>query len=207
MVVFEDFIKLSEEEKQAILPAVNKLLDGRDYDLDTVTMMSVDLPFYHGYQFIELADHSVHPVRKNYALYNDIDGETHLWNFSNECVYQLNKQIPIMLDSENIYDYVRFFFAYVGGSQGRFTVVDSIDDIAWREPPPPNAKEVISKMIAPLSLVKENQDGSYVLQSNMMFKTGLFKSHITITQDGFVSMNNEEMLIEDMPVLDEVVGF
>ena len=88
-----------------------------------------------------------------------------------------------------------------------FLVIENIDDIAWRENPPPNAHEVISKMIEPLTLLEQKDDGSYVINAFMVFKTGLFKAKITVSSDGTVNMSNEEMLIEDMPILDDVIGY
>ena len=40
----------------------------------------------------------------------------------------------------------------------------------------------------------------------MMFKDSLFKSDVTVQDNGVVSLQNEELLIEDMPVLDDTFG-
>lgn len=202
----EEFTKLSPEDIQSVLGHINPSLGDQAYDPDKATVMSADLSFYHGYQFVHVADHSVHPARNHYAVYNDIDGEHYVSDFTNDFIYGLNKNLGLMLDEDNVLDYIRFFFANVVGQHGRFLVVEAIDDIAWRENPPPNAREVISKMIEPLTLLEQKADGSYIVQAYMVFKTGLFKADVSVAADGVITLSHEEMLIEDMPIIDDVIG-
>lgn len=206
-MLHEEFTKVETEEIEGILSHVNPTLGDQAYSADNTTIMMADLSFYHGYVLLEISDHSVHPLRRHYVVYNETDGTHHIVDYTNEFIYGLNKSIPLMLDDINVFEYLRFFFAHVAGAHGRFLVIENIDDIAWRENPPPNAREVISKMIEPLTLLEAKKDGSYLVNAFMVFKTGLFKAKITITSDGTVNMGNEEMLIEDMPILDDVIGY
>ena len=61
-------------------------------------------------------------------------------------------------------------------------------------------------MVIPVSLVKTEANGNFELQATMVFKDSLFKSAVTVKPDGIVSLHNEELLIEDMPVLDDTFG-
>ena len=202
----EDFIKLDPENNDVILQSINPSLGDQAYDPAVTTIMEADLPFYHGYSFLDISDSSVYPERRHYAIYNEIDGEHYVIDFTNDLIYGLNKKLPIMLDEDNLFDYIRFFFKHVSGQHGRFLIIENIDDIAWRENPPPNAREVISGMIEPLTLLETKVDGSYSVKAFMVFKTGLFKAEITVSADGQIDLSHEEMLIEDIPILDDVVG-
>jgi len=83
--------------------------------------------------------------------------------------------------------------------------VENVDDLNWRDDPPPSARKAVSELIDPLILEKEDKDAFY-LRGCMMFKDSLFKSLIKVESDGMVSLHEEELLVEDMPVLDDVFG-
>ena len=40
----------------------------------------------------------------------------------------------------------------------------------------------------------------------MVFKDSLFKSEVEVKPSGLVSLSNEELLVEDLPVLDDTFG-
>lgn len=203
----DDFIILNDEEKNNILQVLNQKLGDQSYDFDDCTIRSALIPFYHGYEYLDIVDTASHPARKHCVLHSEIDGDMRIIEHTNAYIYQLNKEIPLMLDYDNVFDYARFFFAHVVGAHGRFHITESIDDIRWKEQPAPNAYEVISKMIQPLAILAEHKDGSYDLMANFMFKTGLLKAQLHVNQDGIVTMSNEEMMVEDIPAYDDVVGY
>ena len=200
----EAMTQLELDETATILDQINPLIEGNPYDPVETTIMAIDLLFYHGYQYCEISDHTAHPKRRHVAIYSH--GDPHILNFTNEAIYKLNAHIGIQIDDTTIYDYVRFFFHHSTGQHGRFLIVENIDDIAWKENPPPNARAAIAKMIEPVTLKDKHEDGSYTLNAHMVFKNGLFRSDITVAKDGTVTMSNEELLIEDMPILDDVIG-
>lgn len=203
--MFDDaFLKLGEEEAARILDEVNPQIDGRDYDPLETTVLAVDLPFYEEYQFLDIQDHTSTPAQRNFSFYKP--GDARVIDFTNDPIYQLNADAPILLNTDNLATYVKFFFTYVSGRHGRFLVVENVDDINWKEDPPPNARAAIAKMITPLVLKEEKDDGSYILSCNLVFKTGLFKSDVIVKPNGLVALQNEELVIEDMPILDDVIG-
>lgn len=203
---YEDFTKLNEDLAQPVLDHLNEAFPDLELDEDDITIQSADIPFYHGYEILEVYNHKVHPVKKDYFIYNEDDGEAHLMDYTNDFIYKINKKIPIMLDQESILDYVKFFFTYVSGSQGQFKIINSMGDIPWRDTPPPNAHDAISGMINPVAIIEENiKKGTFKLQAYMIFKTGLFKSIIDVDKFGQITMSEEEMLIEDMPLIDDIM--
>ena len=202
--MFQDaFDKLELEEIAIILDRVNSEIEGVDFDPVNTVIMAVDMPFYPGYRFLDIADHTNSPPTQRFVLLSD--ERFSVLNFSNEPIYALNRELPIKLSKDPVLDYMRFFFAYVRGRHGRFLVVEYVDDIAWKDDPPPPARKAIGKMLKPLKLT--NKDGEpFQTETTMVFKDSLFSATITATPEGMVSLTDEELLIEDMPVLDDVFG-
>lgn len=200
----EAFTKLELDEVATIMDKVNPLLEGTLFDPVETTIMAQDIGFYEGYRFLDIADHTVMPVMRCYAIYKPDD--VVMLNWTNEPIYALNKRVPIKLNSENVADYVRFFFTYVRGVHGRFIISENVDDIQWKEEPPPSARRAIGKMLAPVTLKETSEQGVFHLEAYMMFRDSLFKSQVYVQPDGMIQLIDEELLIEDMPVLDDVFG-
>ena len=201
--MFQDaFVKLESPEVEQLLSDVNPSLEGASFEANTTTVMVYDLPFYPGYRFVDISNYQEHPSVHRYLIYKP--GEITVLNWSNEPIYQLNQNVPIQLNDSNVFEYVRFFFTYVSGRHGRFIISENVDDIQWREEPPPAARKAIGQMIGPLKLLNKESDGTYNIEASMMFKDSLFKAQIHVKPNGLVSLSNEELVIEDMPVLDDV---
>jgi len=200
----EAFEKIEPADVPAILDKINPLVEGIIFDAAETIIMGIDIPFYKGYRLLDIADYSSMPASRRFVAYSAKNAVA--LNFTNEPIYKLNQEVPIKLTEDNIADYVRFFFSFVRGKHGHFLITESIDDIHWKEDPPPAARKAIGKMIMPISVVRKEPDGSYIVQASMMFKDSLFKSDINISASGTVHIHNEELLIEDMPVQDDTFG-
>lgn len=200
----EAFGKLDLEEVAIIIDRVNPLLQGIQFDPVEAEIMAINISFYPGWRLLDIADHSSMPASRRYVVYGP--QKAFVLNFTNEPIYLLNRDVPISLTDDTIADYVRFFFSFVRGRHGRFLVSESVDDIAWKEDPPPAARKAIGKMIVPITIENKDAAGTFHIVSTMMFKDSLFKSKIHVTKDGFVTLSGEELLIEDMPVLDDTFG-
>ncbi|MCB1532223.1 MAG: hypothetical protein KDJ35_05070 [Alphaproteobacteria bacterium] len=200
----EAYTKLDLADVATILDQVNPAFDGGNFDPVETTIMAVDMPFYPGYRFLEISNHSVSPPMERFVVYSP-ENFTVL-DFSNEPIYALNKDVPILLDDSTVCEYVRFFFTHVRGRHGRFLISEGVDDIQWKEEPPPAARKAIGKMLKVLDIKEKGKDGSYKMEATMMFKDSLFKSDVEVSPEGAVSLVNEELLVEDMPVLDDTFG-
>lgn len=175
------------------------------FDSARATVMIHNLSFYQGYFIAEISDHDQNPPVLRIAICND-KGDVHVLNWSNAPIYKLNKAIPLTLNDNTILDYVRFFFTFVRGQHGRFLIVDTVDDIDWREEPAPAGRKALAKMIEPLALKKRNEDGTSIFSSTIIFRDSLFASEIVVKTDGHIEMKNEELLVEDIPVADDLFG-
>ncbi len=76
----------------------------------------------------------------------------------------------------------------------------------WREEPAPAGRRALSKMIVPMEIKSTDADGISYLSASIIFKDSLFESDVSVTSDGTVSLSNQELLVEDIPVLDDSFG-
>lgn len=206
--MFQDSFKLIEHGDAAkILDGVNPLLDGSPFDPSVARILAHPLPFYAGYDLVEITDYDVNPPRKISVIYKAQEqgsADIYILNGKNDPIYELNKKAPIQLDEKNVFIYVRFFFSYVRGRFGRFIIVENVDDIDWKEEPSPAGKKALAKMINPLTI--KSADGEYHLSASIVFKDSLFEADIKVETDGSTNLSNQELLVEDIPVLDDTFG-
>lgn len=204
----DSFTEIEHGAAAGILDQLNPLLDGSPFDSSMVRILSHSLPFYAGYSLIEVTDHDVNPPRKISLIYNEKEDKDQIFilNGTNEPIYSLNEVVPILLNEEHIKLYVRFFFTYVRGSYGRFLIVENVDEIDWREEPAPSGRIALGKMISSLSLKPVLEDKVYHLKACIVFKDSLFESDICVEANGNVTLSNQELLVEGIPVLDDNFG-
>lgn len=187
-----------------MIEAVNAYLD-HPFDISGATAMVHDLSFYKGYFLTEITRGNVHPPLVRSAICND-KGEVHILNGTNDIIYKLNAKAPLVLNDETASDYIKFFFHYVRGKHGRFLVVDSVDDIDWREEPAPAGRKALGRMIEPLAKKSTLENGETVYTASMIFKDSLFQADVHVRPDGHLSLNKEELLVEGIPVADDLFG-
>lgn len=206
--MFDDsFTQIEHGDAAKILDHLNPLLDGSPFNPAGARILSHDLPFYQGYQLIEVTDYDVNPPRQVSLIYKDSnkDGsnaaEVHILNGTNEPIYTLNSAVPITLDEKLVFLYVRFFFHYTRGRFGRFVIVENVDEVDWKEEPAPAGKRALSKMIMPLTLKSYGEETQ--LTASVVFKDSLFETDITVKSNGEIVLSNQELLVEDIPVLDD----
>lgn len=205
ILMFQDaFIKLDKNKCDELLAEVNPALNGSPFDPLTATILSQEPSFYPGYTFLDIADYGVTPSLRKYALYKP--GDVIVLDGTNKPVYALNDKVPLGLTDDTVFDYVRFFFNYVRGPHGRFTIAENVDDIAWREEPPPVARKAMGKMLRPLALAGKKDDGRYHLNACIVFGDALYKTDILVSRNGRVTTSAEEILADELPLLDDVLG-
>ena len=208
--MFQDtLIRLEDGDPDVLLERINPLLEGSPFQAQTADIYSRDVSFYPGYRFLKICDQGVTPAHIKNVLYSEND--VIVLGGGNEFIYALNDRLPIILTADNVCDYVRFFFTHVRGKKGRFVVVETIEDIPWKEEPPPSARRAIGNMIKAVSYCDpvdlgtsiSAENGSHYVEACFLFKTALFLSFVEIKSNGRVQVVQEELLVEDMPVLDD----
>lgn len=200
----DQFVKLDLLECETVLEEINPALKGSHFHPATVTILAQNPVFYPGYRFFDIADYETTPHIRKFVLYKP--GHVVVLNWTNTPLYALNETAPLYLDDRTVLEYVRFFFTYIRGRHGRFIITDSVEDVMWRDEPPPAARKAIGQMLEPLHIAERTVEGGYRLVARMMFKDSLFKTIVNVKADGMINLSDEELLIEEMPVLDDTFG-
>lgn len=197
------FQKLDQDETEKFLNRAQPHLDGIGFNIVNVTVLSHALPFYEGYTFYDIGDFSSAKPLHRYIIAND--DHISVLDWTNTPIHKLNKDAPLALNEENLGDYVRFYFSYVRGDKGKFILCENVDDIPWKDDPPPSSRKSVGSMITPLTLVEgHGNDGEFHLEGTICFKNGLFKVDMIVQSDGMLEITNQELLLEDLPILDDV---
>jgi len=206
--MFDDaYIELSDEEKEKFFSLLSAQLDGSPPDPALTRVYKHDLPFYKRWQIVEAEENQGSLVRRFAVVAPE---QMEAWNEesfrlldgTNKTIYALNEELPIHLYDDIVPLYIKFFFYHVRGAQGRFHVIENIEDILWHEEPAPSGKAALSKMISTIAL-KASNDEHFTAAANIIFKDSLFESDITVQKDGKVTLSNQEILVEDLPVKTE----
>jgi len=198
----QPFIKLEHGEAAALLDLLNPKMEISAFDTATAQVMSLSLPFYKDIDLIEVSDPHLNPPKKIATLYSKEKKDVLILNGKNDPIYEANKNHGLMIDEDQVPLYARFFFSYVRGRHGRFQVIDSVSEVKWRDEPTKAAKQSLGKMISPLAIIERDEE-EWRLISTIIFKDSLFEAEIIVKNDGSVRLSNQEILVEDIPVLDE----
>jgi len=198
----EAHVKLDLDETASVLDVVNEMVEGSLFDPLETTILAVDLPFYEGWRFLDIADHATSPPLQRYVFQKE-DGFIMLdWSF--RPIYVVNELAPVKIDEETVLDYVRFFFSHVRGKHGRFILCESLENVNWKEEPPVTARKSFADFIKPMEILEKREDGVFKIDARMLLKDALFKVNVYVEPSGRVTLTDHEVLIEDMPVLDHV---
>lgn len=202
----ESYTQLESDEIATFLHELNKKVEGSIFDPLETTILAIDIPFYKGHRFLDVADHATNPPLQRYVLQNKVSWEFVVIDYHYQTIYDYNASVGISLDDKNVFDYVRFYFNYVKGRHGKFKICESADHIQWKDEPPAGVKKSINDALAPLTLKEKREDGVFVISAHMMLKDALFTTDIYVESTGRVTMSDHEILIEDIPVLDSALG-
>ena len=200
----DNFTKLTGTAATSVLNAVNAELTGMQFTLEQTMVMVQPLDFYPGYHVAEIADFSQQPPIRRTALYRPkrvliLDGTT-------APLYMLNREGILQLGEDTVVAYAKFFLNHVRGPHGAFKVVESLDDISWREEPAPPIRKSLNELMERLRVTGKTPDGGFVLVARLLFGDSLFAARLTVSPDGTVRFDREELLREELPVRDEVLG-
>lgn len=203
MILEGAFIKLEPAECENALAEINPALAGGPFDPASVTMLGQELAFYPGYRFLDIADYEATPHLRKFVIYRP--GEVHVLDWTSAPIYALNGSAPLHLTLETAADYVRFFFTYTRGPHGRFMIVENVDDIIWDADPPPAARKAIGNMLQPVNIVENKAGNGFDLTACLLFGNILYSAIIEIEPGGRVSLRDEQILADDMPVRDDTL--
>ncbi|WP_243311175.1 hypothetical protein [Fundidesulfovibrio agrisoli] len=209
------FHPLNGESAQTIIDAVSPLIALAEFSSGKTVVQAAELPFYEGVKFYALSDNTLPPPNTRYAFHKD--GLTVLHDWTNEPIYKLNEELPLILTEQTMIPYVRFFFHYVRGQLGRFIIVENLDEVPWLPEATDDEKAAVEAELMPVSYRGIAPDGMHTLVATVVFKNALFRTNVKIApqamdvtnpetgiEEGYtfgqMMLCNEELLLEELAV-------
>jgi len=198
----EAHTKLEIDETAAIIDVLNGQIDGSIFDPLETTILSIELPFYPGFRFLNVADHATTPPLQRFVFQKKDTMDFTVIDWSFRTIQKINGEAPINLNDESVIEYVRFYFGHVKGRHGRFIICETADHIRWKEEPSAEIKRSLNQALSPLQLAEEKNGSAYTINAFMMLKDALFGVQVFVKPNGNVSMSDHQIIMEDIPVLD-----
>jgi hypothetical protein len=191
------------EQAPRLVAEINSQMKDVKFDDTYTTVRQQSLPFYAEHELIELTDATKTPALVRRVIYQP--GNFFILNWTNQPIYLANEKAPIIINDDNVVAYVNFFFHFVKGRHGRFVLIDGPEEIKWSAAPPEKGLQALRNMIKPLTVTDTEDDGTINLLSYMVFKDSLFRAKVQVKRDGMVSLTDEALVVEGMPIVEDVV--
>lgn len=201
--------KLSDKEVSQILAEVGSLLPTGFSGTDPYpVILKRSYSFYSGWSALEInraSDIDSEPLLLLMPAKPD-KSQTILVDYRMETIRRLNKTVPLKLNAANAAEYASFVLKYTRGEEGRFIPLKEIEELSWREEPPNAAKRGIASLIQPPRLVEADDTAhSYAVMLCVLFQRHLFSLSLQIDRDGTLHVLDRTLLIEDLPVQDDII--
>ncbi|WP_231489707.1 hypothetical protein [Pedobacter sp. Leaf170] len=136
--------------------------------------------------------------RRKYIL--ELENSYHLLDATNRPIYTVSDK-DFVLSTDTVKDYVDFFFRAVIGKNGGFLIFTQEMEIPYKRDIDidENIHKNILEHIQPIEIIESSEE-QIAMVANIFFRDALFKSNIVVNKDGTCSLNNEELVLENLPI-------
>lgn len=133
-------------------------------------------------------------------------GERHLANLNGTSppLHEFNAAYaPDLTSVDSAEAYLRFFCTVVCGEHGSFRIIDTLEDLTFREALADARREAVGRLLKPfqLNLTDEGAEA----EATIHYSTALFNAELQVARNGMVEMTNDTVLEANLPV--KVQGF
>jgi ankyrin repeat protein len=187
------------------------------------------LPCYENVRLVAIEDLRRKGQREQFALQQGRSEPT-LMDWTNEPVYAFNERNVMRLEGADALTYTRFFFHFVRGVLGRFTFVETEEEIAWTPEATDKVRRETASKLIPLKVVDRIGASQTMLRGSVIFKNALFYTSVRVATEktlvdpvadddeeeesmgsgaqlppeqfakGQMRLENEELIAEELPI-------
>lgn len=197
------FEKLEGQKAKKFIDRLNKAWAGSPFDADRTAVHARSLPFADDWTLAEAGDATSIPEKRCIAL--DNGKECVPVRFDATFIPSFAAQNGFRIDEDTGDDYLRFWFEYARNPADRFVLIESVDDMPWREEPTPQARKSLAKSVMPIALLRTDNDG-VVYSACVLFRDTLFDCQLKVKPSGEVEVVNRHMVAEGLTVSDPLTG-
>ncbi len=195
--------KIEGREMDKYIPLANAHLSGTPLHKGGVQMLRAKPGFYPDCVILDIQDRQSHPSR-HITLVTD-QATTQIIDYSVATLAQMNKIFNLTLNDETVHDYIRFYLRHTQGTQGRFVLLEGVDDVPWRDEPPPAARKALGEMIRALPIAIEKNKTGWGGQVSLIFQNAFFYADLSVAKDGTITLSHERLMIDQMPIWDDII--
>lgn len=196
--------KIEGTKAKAYLTRLNAGWGGSAFDSARTAVHIRDLNFLKGWCLIEASDATALPEKKCIALDNGVEAVP--LEYNEDFISRFCTARDLRIDRHMAADYLRFWLEYTRLGGERFTLIESVDDLSWREEPGPQAQKYLSATITPLTLL-ETTPTHFIFKACLVFRDAIFECVFKVTYNGIITMQERSTLIEDLAITDTFSGF
>ncbi len=196
--------KIEGTKAKKLLERLNKAWSGSPFEESRTVIHARGLSFAKGWILAEASDAMAMPEKKCVAL---DDGKTCLpIEYGPDFIPKFAANQNVYLSHDTAPEYVRFWFEYVRSGAERFMLVETLDDMPWREEPTPQARKSLSKSVMPLTLIGPSTSG-FIFKACVLFRDTLMDCTLEVSASGAVSFVERNIIAETLTVTDAFTGF
>lgn len=175
-------------------------------DHPNITVRRCNLAFYKHYDWYELKDARTAPAYHAYYLLSKND-VVHL-NGSSSPIHDTNEKDKIQLTDQSVLLYLEFFCTSVHGDAGRFLIVETVEEIEWKELPEKSYLDELGSQIFPPRIIETNHKEKstiWVLEAFIVYDEAIFRAKFQIqSEDGTVVMVDESPIVGNLPLIHDL---
>lgn len=196
--------KMEGSKAKKFLERLNKAWQGSPFDENRTVIHARGLAFAKGWILAEASDAMAMPEKKCVAL---DDGKTCLpMEYGSDFIPKFAANQNLLLSGQTAPEYLRFWFEYARSGAERFLLVETLEDITWREEPTPQARKSLSKAVMPLTLTEPSATG-FIFKATILFRDTLMACTLDLSANGMVAFKDRAIIAESLTVTDALTGF
>lgn len=192
------FIKCGTDEKKIILNELDYIIPNHGFLLPGLMVLKKILSFYDQSTYYEITQADQHPEKTIQIIIGQ--QKFFICNGYLHDLLLFNQQYPLILDRNNILDYVRFYFAHIVGPHGLSRIIDTVDDLYLKEEPTPNLRKSLHDKIIPLALNASLAGGGYQSRGTLLIEQTIFSVFIDVDPKGYIKVELGRVLADLLPI-------
>ena len=187
--------ELSSTEKNELAERIARSVERVPFRAGRFDLKRIPLPFYKNAYDVHIKCFTTRPViTKKYICDDEHVFET---DGEEETLIKINKALSLTLNLKNAAKYAAFYFQKVAIDDSFAKLALTPDDII-DEDFDEELQETLKSLVT-TPQVREIEDG-FIVSGFVLLEDTLFKADLKIEKNGIVSIDNEEIIYENLPV-------
>ncbi len=182
---------------QALIDEINLTIRRTEFRqsgvVDITEMWRLELPFYRHHALYMARFKSVAPVEVGFFLYGS--GVVHWLNGTSAPIHDVNGVESLALRETDLIDYLRFFLAFILGSESAFVLVEDPQQLLLHSDSDVDL-EAIRAGIRPPWMEGTGSDRRPRISARLVYGSGLFSSVFSMSENGMVEMVEDDLLVD-----------